>query len=263
MSTPAPSDAAARGGSATPVADLAPVPEGSALSGAVLVTGGASGLGAAVVAAVAKRGGTPVVLDRQAPLEGDGAAGTGAHFVQVDLSDAAAAQAAVARAAELAGPVSAVVAAAGTDACGRLDEVSFDDWTRVIAVNLVGTAAVVRAALPGLRERRGRVVTVASTLGIKAVSDATAYCASKFGVVGFTRALAAETAGSVGVTLLVPGGMSTHFFDGRPDQYKPGPDAVLNDPANVAEAVLFALSQPAGCEIRELVVAASTEPSWP
>jgi NAD(P)-dependent dehydrogenase (short-subunit alcohol dehydrogenase family) len=233
--------------------------EGGALSGAVLVTGGSSGLGAAVVAAVAKRGGTPVVLDRQAPLD----APAGCSFVQVDLSDAAAALASVARAAELAGPVSAVVAAAGTDACGRLDEVSFEDWTRVIAVNLVGTAAVVRAALPGLRERQGRVVTVASTLGLKAVSDATAYCASKFGVVGFTRALAAETAGEVGVTLLVPGGMSTHFFDGRPDQYKPGPDAVLNDPANVAEAVLFALSQPAGCEIRELVVAASTEPSWP
>jgi NAD(P)-dependent dehydrogenase (short-subunit alcohol dehydrogenase family) len=230
--------------------------EGTALSGSVLVTGGSSGLGAAVVAAVAKRGGTPVVLDRQAPPRGG-------HFVEVDLADPVAAQAAVGRAAELAGPPSAVVTAAGTDACGRLDEIPFEDWYRVVAVNLIGTAAVVRAALPHLRTSRGRVVTVASTLGIKAVSDATAYCASKFGVVGFTRALAAETAGSVGVTLLVPGGMSTHFFDGRPDQYKPGPDAVLNDPNHVAEAVLFALSQPAGCELRELVVAAATEPSWP
>lgn len=230
---------------------------GSALSGSVLVTGGSSGLGAAVVAAVAERGGTPVVLDRQRPADG------GAAFVEVDLADPVAAQAAVQQAAELAGPSSAVVTAAGTDACGRLDEIPFEDWYRVIAVNLVGTAAVVRAALPHLRATRGRVVTVASTLGIKAVSDATAYCASKFGVVGFTRALAAETAGSVGVTLLVPGGMSTHFFDGRPDQYKPGPDAVLNDPAHVAQAVLFALSQPAGCELRELVVAAATEPSWP
>jgi len=130
-------------------------------------------------------------------------------------------------------------------------------------VNLVGTAAVVRAALPHLRATRGRVVTVASTLGIKAVSDATAYCASKFGVVGFTRALAAETAGEVGVTLLVPGGMTTHFFDDRTEQYKPGPDAVLNDPAHVAETILFALSQPARCELRELVVAVSTETSWP
>jgi NADP-dependent 3-hydroxy acid dehydrogenase YdfG len=61
----------------------------------------------------------------------------------------------------------------------------------------------------------------------------------------------------------VPGGMTTHFFDGRPEQYKPGPDAILNDPAHVAEAILFALSQPARCELRELVVAVSTETSWP
>ena len=80
-------------------------------------------------------------------------------------------------------------------------------------VNLFGTAAVARAALPYLKASHGRIVTVASTLGIKAVGDATAYCASKFGVVGFTRSLAAETAGQIGVTLLIPGGMHTHFFD--------------------------------------------------
>ncbi len=225
----------------------------------VLVTGGSSGLGAAVVSAVAKRGGTAVVLDRQPPLSTDGAG----EYVQVDLADPAAAVAAVERAVQLYGPPTAVVTAAGTDACGKLDDVPLDTWTRVVAVNLLGTAAVVRAALPHLKANHGRVVTVASTLGIKAVSDATAYCASKFGVVGFTRALAAETAGEVGVTLLIPGGMTTHFFDGRPEQYKPGPDAVLNDPAHVAEAILFALGQPARCELRELVVAVSTESSWP
>lgn len=226
------------------------------VGGAVLVTGGSSGLGAAVVDAVAKRGATPVVLDRQPPPDG-------AAFVPVDLADARAAQQAVADATELAGPPAAVVAAAGTDACGRLDEVAFGDWTRVVAVNLVGTAAVVRAALPALRAGRGRVVTVASTLGLRAVGDATAYCASKFGVVGFTRALAAETAGEVGVTLLIPGGMNTHFFDGRAEQYRPGPDAALADPTQVAEAVVFALSQPFGCQVRELVVCPPTETSWP
>lgn len=231
--------------------------EDSALRGGVLVTGGSSGLGAAVVDAVAKRGGTPVVLDRQPP------AVDGTAYVQVDLADPVAAQHAVDRATALAGQPTAVVTAAGIDSCGRLDDVPFTDWVRVIAVNLVGTAAVVRAALPSLRKHRGRVVTVASTLGLKAVSDATAYCAAKFGVVGFTRALAAETAGEVGVTLLVPGGMSTPFFDGRSEQYKPGPDAALDDPAHVAETVLMALSQPPGCEVRELVVCSSTETSWP
>ena len=225
-------------------------------AGPVLVTGGASGLGAAVATAVARRGGRPVVLDVQQPPEG-------LPWIKADLADPAAAESAVAQAVELAGAPVGVVTAAGTDTPGRLDEVSLEAWTRVVAVNLLGTAAVIRAALPHLRSTRGRVVTIASTLGLRAASDATAYCASKFGIVGFTRALAAETAGEVGVTLLVPGGMRTHFFDGRPEQYRPGPDAQLNDPADVAEAVLFALSQPAGCEVRELVVCASTEPSWP
>ena len=77
------------------------------------------------------------------------------------------------------------------------------------------------------------------------------------------RALAAETAGRIGVTLLVPGGMHTAFFDGRPEQYKPSADAKLNRPEDVAQAVLFALCQPPGCEARELMVSPSSESSWP
>ena len=65
------------------------------------------------------------------------------------------------------------------------------------------------------------------------------------------------------MTLLVPGGMRTHFFDDRPDQYKPGADAKLNDPAQTADAVLYALTQPAGSEVRELVVTSSEEGSYP
>mgnify|MGYP003290240713 CR=1 FL=1 len=109
----------------------------------------------------------------------------------------------------------------------------------------------------------GRIVTVASTLGLKAVSDATAYCASKFGVVGFTRALQSELKGEVGVTLLTPGGMHTAFFDDRDDQYKPGPDAKLNRAEDVAMNVVHVLTQPPGCHVYELVVASMWEDSWP
>jgi NAD(P)-dependent dehydrogenase (short-subunit alcohol dehydrogenase family) len=224
--------------------------------GVVLVTGGSSGLGAAVTAAVAARRGRPVVLDRvEPPFE--------VEHELVDLADGRAAEDAVGRVAERAGRLDAVVSAAGVDSCGPLAEVPAEAWERVVKVNLLGTAAVVRAALPWLERARGTVVTVSSTLGLRAVSDATAYCASKFGVVGFTRALAAETAGRVGVTLLVPGGMDTAFFDSRTEQYKPPPDAKLNRPEDVAAAVLFALSQPPGCEVRELVVTPSRESSWP
>jgi NAD(P)-dependent dehydrogenase (short-subunit alcohol dehydrogenase family) len=224
--------------------------------GAVLVTGGASGLGAAVAQAVAAAGGTPYVLDLAEPA-------FPVDHDQVDLADGRAAEAAVGRAAERLGRLGGVVTAAGVDACGPLDDVPAEAWERVVAVNLLGTAAVVRAAMPHLARSHGRVVTVASTLGLRALPDATAYCASKFGVVGFTRALAAETAGRVGVTLLVPGGMQTAFFDGRPERYRPPADAKLNRPEDVAQAALFALCQPPGCELRELVVCPSEEPSWP
>jgi NAD(P)-dependent dehydrogenase (short-subunit alcohol dehydrogenase family) len=224
--------------------------------GTVVVTGGASGLGRAVAGAIARAGGTPVVLDLVAP-EGD------VDHELVDLSDSAAAEAAVHAVAGRHDGLRGVVTAAGTDACGRLADVPRETWERVIAVNLLGTAAVVRAALPHLEQTQGRIVTVASTLGWRALSDATAYCASKFAVVGFTRGLMAEVGDRVGVTLLLPGGMQTHFFDDRPDQYRPGPDAVLAPPEEVAEAVLFALTRPPGVDVRELMVSVSTEPSWP
>jgi NAD(P)-dependent dehydrogenase (short-subunit alcohol dehydrogenase family) len=223
---------------------------------AVLVTGGSSGLGAAVVEAVVKSGGRPYVIDRQAPAEG-------VPWVECDLADTRAAEAATRELVDRAGGLTGVVTAAGVDVPGGLADVPGETWERVVAVDLLATAAVIRAALPALEEAHGTVVTVASTLGVKAVADATAYCAAKFGVVGFTRALAAELAGRVGVTLLVPGGMRTRFFDDRAERYKPGPDAVLNDPADVAAAVLFALNQPAGCAVRELVIAAETETSYP
>ena len=221
----------------------------------VIVTGGASGLGRAVAGAVREAGWRPVVLDRQ-PADGF-------EHELVDLSDTACAESVVRSVAERSARLAAVVTAAGTDACGPLERVPREAWERVLAVNLLGTAAVIRAALPYLLESGGRIVTVASTLGLRALPDATAYCASKFGVVGFTRALATELAGRVGVTLLVPGGMRTAFFDGREEQYRPGPDAQLNAPEDVAAAVLFALRQPPGCEVRELLIAPAREPSWP
>jgi len=223
----------------------------------ILVTGGSSGLGAAVVEAVGKAGGRPFVIDRQPPADG-------VPWVECDLADTRAAEAATRRAVEQAGgAIDGVVTAAGMDVPGALADIPGETWDRIVAVDLLATAAVVRAALPALKQSHGGVVTVSSTLGVKAVGDATAYCAAKFGVVGFTRALAAELQGKVGVTMLVPGGMQTAFFDDRDEKYKPPADAKLNDPANVAEAVLFALRQPPGCEVRELVITPSVESSWP
>src|SRR5690349_20578994 len=103
--------------------------------GTVLVTGGARGLGAAVVQAVAKHGGRPVALDRVATGQEDD--------VVVDLADSRAAEEAVRTASRQVGGIDAVVTCAGIDACGRLADIPGDDWDRVVMVNLLGTAAVV------------------------------------------------------------------------------------------------------------------------
>lgn len=222
----------------------------------VIVTGGSSGLGAGVVARLAAVGATPVVLDRRAPDDGSA-------FEQVDLADSKDTEEAVRRVAETHSGLDAVVTCAGIDVPGALTDVATETWERIVAVNLFGTAAVVRAALPYLEAVGGRVVTVASTLGHRAVGDASAYCASKFGVVGFTRAITAELKGRVGVTMLTPGGMHTAFFADREERYRPGAEAKLCHPDDVAAAVVFALSQPEGCDVKEMVVAPATETSWP
>jgi len=233
-----------------------PSPQSSGL-GTVLVTGAASGLGAATVTAVRAAGGRPLALDR-VPVDGV------PHEI-VDLSDTRAAEDAVRRLVDGAGgTLDAVLTAAGTDRPAPFEALDGAEWDRIVTVNLLGTAAVVRAAMPYLRASdNGRIVTVASTLGHRVFGDATAYCASKFGVVGFTRGLQAELKGQVGVTLLTPGGMSTAFFDDRDEQYKPGPDAKLNSPEAVAANVVHVLSQPPGCQVYELVVASAWEGSWP
>lgn len=225
--------------------------------GTVLVTGAASGLGAATVAAVRDAGGRPIALDR-VPVDGV------PHEV-VDLADTRAAEAAVARLVDGAGgTLDAVVTAAGMDVPAPFDTLDGADWDRIVMVNLLGTAATVRGAMPYLRKSENpRIVTVASTLGHRVFGDATAYTASKFGVVGFTRGLAAELKGQMGVTLLTPGGMHTAFFDDRDDQYKPGPDAKLNRAEDVAANVVHVLTQPPGCHVYELVVASLWEDSWP
>lgn len=220
-----------------------------------IVTGGSSGLGAAVCHRLDAIGARVVSIDRRH----DGCVET----VPTDLAVSADAEAATRTAIDRLGGVDAVVCCAGIDVPGPFGEIDAATWERIVAVNLFGTAAVVRAALPELEAGAGRVVTVASTLAHRAVGDATAYCASKFGVVGFTRALAAEYKGRVGVTLLTPGGMRTAFFDDRPESYRPPPGAALADAADVADAIVWALGRPPGVEVKELAIMAPGEGSWP
>lgn len=223
----------------------------------VVITGGGSGLGLACAEAVTRAGGTAVVLDRDVSAAGN------YHAHEVDVTDRPALEKVIDEVADDLGGIDAIVTAAGLDKPGELDEISAEQWEHVLAVNLLGTVSAVRAALPHLKKSHGRVITVASTLALKGAGGATAYSASKFGVRGFSQALAAETKGEIGVTNLIPGGMKTKFFDGRTEQYMPQDDSRLNEPARVAESVVYALTQPENVEIRELLIANELEDSWP
>ncbi|WP_433336530.1 SDR family oxidoreductase [Spirillospora sp. CA-294931] len=205
----------------------------------VLITGGASGLGAAIARRVAEDGGTPLVLDHDPP-EDD------VRFVQADLADRTCAERGAHTLARGAGGLNAVVTAAGIDASGPLDAVPARDWERVVQVNLLGTAAVVRACLHYLEHQpNGRIVTCACTHGLHGTADATARCAADGGVIGFSRALARELSGRIGVTTLVPG-------DAGPYRHE-----------DVADSVAFALAQPSGSEVGELAVRPAREPARP
>lgn len=225
-------------------------------NGTVIVTGGASGLGAAVAEAVAREGWKPHVLDVNRP------ASSIDHTI-VDVGDTRHAEAVARIVAEKAEQLRAVVTCAAVDYPGDFAETEGETWDRIVQVNLLGTAAVIRGALPWLIATGGTIVTVASTLGMRPLAAASAYSAAKFGVVGMTRTLALELGGRVGVTLLIPGGMRTGFFDNREEAFRPSSDQRLNDPSDVARAVVFSLQQSADCEIREIVITPSVEPSWP
>ena len=179
------------------------------------VTGGASGLGAAVAGAVRDAGGTPVVLDIAPGPEW-------CECERVDLADGRAAEGAVADVIERHGRLRrrghAPPASTPAATWPTWPPPTGSGWSRSTCSAPPRSCGprCPRWSAPGTGGDRRLHPRAA-----RAAGDATAYCASKFGVVGFTRALAAETAGRVGVTLLVPGGMATAFFDGRPEQYKP------------------------------------------
>ncbi|HWQ24740.1 MAG TPA: SDR family NAD(P)-dependent oxidoreductase [Gaiellaceae bacterium] len=182
-----------------------------------LVTGGAQGIGAAVVRRLAEQGLTVTVGD----LEEKHAAAEeqGFRFTALDVTD----EESVARAVERAGPVDVLVNCAGVTVPGRpTDEITLAEWEWTLAVNLTGTFLCTRAVVPGMRERRyGRVVNLASGLATRGVAGTAAYAASKAGVVGLTRAVAADLAPhGVTVNAVAPGYVDTPMTQGFPAELR-------------------------------------------
>jgi NAD(P)-dependent dehydrogenase (short-subunit alcohol dehydrogenase family) len=202
-----------------------------------LVTGGASGIGAAVVEALAARGFAVGCLDVN-PAGSD-------HAVAVDVSDALAVSAAVSQIRDRLGPISAVVTSAGYYEMASVAEISADAWRRMLRVHLGGLVNVARATLPDLVEQRGALVAVASELAVGGGDQDAHYAAAKGAILGFVRSLAAEVAGhGVRVNCVAPGPTDTPLLDAdspwRADDYLTTlPLRRLATPSEVARCVEY------------------------
>lgn len=231
----------------------------------VLVTGGAQGLGEAIATEVAQAGATVLVTDRSerahetaAKLKGDGGS---AHALVGDIGDEADVQRFVDEARSRHGGLDAVVNNAGIDFTVDLEGLTVSQWDAVMRTNLRGPFLLTKLALPLLRERKGDVINVASTAAKRGWPNASAYHASKWGLLGLSYALHAELRPmGVRVTAVIAGGMRTPFLLDRFPDLDPGK---LQDPRNVARAVRFALTQPRESVIAEITVLPVQETSWP
>jgi NAD(P)-dependent dehydrogenase (short-subunit alcohol dehydrogenase family) len=238
------------------------------LSGKVaLVTGGGRGLGEAICRSLAEAGATIIAADIRPDLVEQVAAdlrqtGCQAQALSLDVSDAGQIERAVHQAREEHGRIDVLVNNAGIDVTVSIEELGIDDWDRVLAVNLRGPFLLSKYAFSLMKEQGGgHIVNIISTAAKRAWANASAYHASKWGLLGFSHALHVEARPhQVKVTAVVAGGMRTPFLL---DRFPDIDVTTLQDPRNVADTVRFILTQPAETVIPEVMVIPMTETSWP
>jgi NAD(P)-dependent dehydrogenase (short-subunit alcohol dehydrogenase family) len=236
-----------------------------------LITGAGSGLGEATVRAFAHAGCAVACIDlRKEAAERVSSAliaeGGRAMALQCNVADADAVFGAVERVVGQWGRIDIAVNCAAIDHVRSVIDLSVEQWDQILGVNLRGPFLVAKAVFPIMqRQHNGHIINIASTAALRAWGSASAYHASKWGLVGFSRGLGVEgRADNIRVTTVIPGGMRTHFFDRFPEQGIPMPDEQnLQDPANVAESILFAVCMPSQSVVQELMVMPLTETSWP
>jgi NAD(P)-dependent dehydrogenase (short-subunit alcohol dehydrogenase family) len=227
-----------------------------------LITGGGTGIGAAIAHALAATGHRITLMGRRAaPLEAVAAelaaAGHDAGHVVGDVTDPASLEAAFAAARAARGALSVLVCNAGAAASGRFETQGFDVWRQIMAVNLDALHHCAAAAMADLKAAEaGRLVVVASTAGLKGYAYTAAYCAAKHGAIGLVRALATEVARTrLTVNAVCPGFTETEILgqavaniqartgrseaEARADLAAFNPQARLVQPREVADAVAW------------------------
>ncbi len=232
-----------------------------------IVTGGGRGLGEAICHALADAGITTVVADIRVELAEKVAQdlrqnGKDAIAVSLDVADSEQVATAIDKVISQYGKVDVLVNNAGIDLTVPLEEMPVQEWNRILGVNLTGPFLMSQAVFPTMKSQGGGyIVNITSTAAKRAWANASAYHASKWGLLGFSHALHVEgRPHNIKVTAVVAGGMQTPFLTERfPDIDM----TTLQDPKNVAQTVLYLLMQPAETVIAEIMVLPMKESSWP
>jgi 3-oxoacyl-[acyl-carrier protein] reductase len=219
-----------------------------------LVVGGASGIGAAIAGAFSAEGARVVVADRNADaagVSGEVAGARGAVFL--DVRDPASVEAAVAEVLSRHGRIDILVNSAGVLTEAPLVEMTVRQWQETIDVDLTGVFLCCRAVIPHMiRAGGGRVINIASQLGIKGGRGLTHYSAAKAGVIGLTKALALEVADrGVLVNAIAPGPVDTPMVAGISTEWKAAKRAELplgrfGVPSEIAPTAVLLASDPGG-----------------
>ncbi len=222
------------------------------------VTGGATGIGLATARALATRGATVAIFNRdqeraREAVEGLRGAGGAAQAFAADVADVASVERAFTAALAQLGRVDVLVNNSGIARDGLLMRMSDEQWQEVIDTNLGGAFRCCRAvARPMMKARYGRIVNVSSVVGLMGNAGQANYAASKAGLLGLTRALARELA-SRGITVnaVCPGFIATEMTARLPDTVKADlaariPLGRLGDPAEVGDVIAFLASPRAG-----------------
>ncbi|WP_282819238.1 SDR family NAD(P)-dependent oxidoreductase [Curtobacterium flaccumfaciens] len=218
-----------------------------------LVTGGASGIGLAIVETFVAAGARVVAADLDADGLADLAERLGVRTIVLDVTDEDRVEAAVASVDEESGGIQVLVNAAGVLTQAPLEELTIADWARVIAIDLTGVFLVMRAVgRRMLRDGHGRIINLASQLAIKGGSEVAHYAAAKAGVIALTKSAAIEWSGrGVLVNAIAPGPIVSPMTDRMTAQWRTDKAAELpigrfGVPAEVAPTALLLASSPAG-----------------